>query len=304
MVENRYDAEKPILESMRLAGAQIPCGTNIQVNKKEILKAIDWAKENEVDHLLTPEGSLSGWVHGWEEKIDEIREALKEIEEHAKGIGLHLGTNFIENETCGLIQRNEIRHYNKAGQLRGSTMKTLPILGAESALPRDQKRDELCVIDLYETSIDDVFPTDEHSLAAGLICNDLYGAQEDYLMRPLTAVFKEMGVLDLIFHATNGVKIPEGEPHYDVFEKWHEGHLRMAAWSTGIPILTVDSCTDWQWEGDEDEVETYTTSSTSGLIHPIGGWEVTAPRRGRHYFKYDYTPLRRSLYDPLTGKEL
>ena len=44
---------------IRFGGAQIPVGINIQANKKEILKAIDWAKENKVDHLLTPEAALS-----------------------------------------------------------------------------------------------------------------------------------------------------------------------------------------------------------------------------------------------------
>mgnify|MGYP000609517741 CR=1 FL=1 len=29
-------------KSLRLAGAQIPVGTNIQANKREILKALDW----------------------------------------------------------------------------------------------------------------------------------------------------------------------------------------------------------------------------------------------------------------------
>ena len=40
---------------MRIAGAQIPVGSNIQSNKIEILKSLDWAKQNAVDHLLTPE---------------------------------------------------------------------------------------------------------------------------------------------------------------------------------------------------------------------------------------------------------
>ena len=47
-------------KTTRIAGSQLPVSTNIQFNKKEILKAIDWAKENEVKHLITPEGSLSG----------------------------------------------------------------------------------------------------------------------------------------------------------------------------------------------------------------------------------------------------
>ena len=49
----------------RLAGAQLPIGIDIQWNKKEILNAIDWALENEVDHqdllkILTRR-TLPGW---------------------------------------------------------------------------------------------------------------------------------------------------------------------------------------------------------------------------------------------------
>ena len=66
---------------MRLAGAQIPVGTNIQANKKEILKALDWAKENEVDFLSTPEGSLSGYANDWITKIDELKDAEKEVKD-------------------------------------------------------------------------------------------------------------------------------------------------------------------------------------------------------------------------------
>ena len=58
---------------LRLAGAQIPVASNIQLNKIELFKAIDWAKKNEVDHLLTPEGSLSGYqdTNGKEREIIE-----------------------------------------------------------------------------------------------------------------------------------------------------------------------------------------------------------------------------------------
>ena len=49
------------MTSIRLAGAQIPVTQDIQYNKKQIFKALDWAKDNQVDHLVTPEGSLSGY---------------------------------------------------------------------------------------------------------------------------------------------------------------------------------------------------------------------------------------------------
>ena len=39
--------------TIRIAGAQLPVSTDIQYNKNEIFKALDWAKENNVKHLVT-----------------------------------------------------------------------------------------------------------------------------------------------------------------------------------------------------------------------------------------------------------
>ena len=216
---------------------------------------------------------------------------MKEVEDHAKDkVGLHLGTNFKEIESSGEIYRNEIRHYNRSGELRGITFKTLPIFMMESALPRDQDREPVVVVDLLEESTD-IF-TDgkvhEQSIAAGLICNDLYGGNE-VGKTPLTTHYKDMKILDLIFHATNGAK--------------NNAYLRMAAWNTNIPILTVDSCTTWEWDGSEDEVDKYRTSSPSGFVSHLG-WQIQAPRFGRQYFKYDYTPPEKTYFDQQTGKEV
>ena len=294
-------------KTIRLAGAQLPVGTDIQLNKREILQAMDWAKENEVDHLLTPEGSLSGWYGGWECKLDELKEALKEVEDHQKklGIGLHLGTNFKETEPCGDFLRNEIRHYNKGGDLRGLTIKALPIFGTECVLPKDQKRDPIVVVDLLEESIDQLVDDKiyEQSIAAGLICNDLYGSGEIGVL-PITTMFKQMNVLDVVLHATNGRKMPEDDPCFEVFDLWHEAHLRMSAWNMGIPILTADACTMWDWDGNEDEIDTYRTSSTSGFVTPHEGWVVTVPRYGRQYFKYDYTLPGKQYFNSETGEEV
>ncbi len=120
---------------IRLAGAQLPVTVDIQANKKEILKAIDWAKENEVNHLLTPEAALSGYMSGWQKNMNEITDALKEIEEHQSksGLCLHLGTNNKEPDKYGDVFRNQIRHYNPDGVLYGTTFKYYPI-PEESAL--------------------------------------------------------------------------------------------------------------------------------------------------------------------------
>ena len=68
------------MTKIRFAGAQIPIhDEDIQYNKKEIFKALDWAKENNVDLIQTPEACLSGYGVLWQEKIDELFEALKAV---------------------------------------------------------------------------------------------------------------------------------------------------------------------------------------------------------------------------------
>ena len=47
--------------NIRFGGAQIPVTPFQQKNVKSIKKAIDWAAENNVDYLVTPEASLSGY---------------------------------------------------------------------------------------------------------------------------------------------------------------------------------------------------------------------------------------------------
>ena len=46
---------------MRIAGAQIPVTNDVKTNFEAIMKACEWAVENKVDYLFTPETSLSGY---------------------------------------------------------------------------------------------------------------------------------------------------------------------------------------------------------------------------------------------------
>ena len=269
---------------MRVAGAQIPVSTSIQKNKQEILKAIDWAKENEVDHLLTPEGSLSGWCSGWQNRVDELNEALREVEKAQieSGIFLHLGTCYEENEEIGIINRNQIRHYHRKGYIQGVTNKTFVVNG-ENCLGRDPVRDPVSLIEI-----------DNLSCIAGLLCNDLWGHHEQG-SRPLTTLYATVPELSLIVHATNGAKVPDDDPSFVPFDAWHNGFLHMTAYSCGIPILTVDACTPWDWDGeDESMIDKFRTSSQSGVITK-DGWLTDVPRYGRQYFYCDIKLPKRHL---------
>ena len=264
---------------IRLAGAQIPCGTNIQINKKEILKALDWAKENDVDFLLTPEGSLSGYETRWQNKISELNDALIEVEEHQKklGVGLHLGTGFREAEPIGLVFRNQLRHYSKDGKLLGCTNKTLT-LDSEGVLARDPTKEQLVSVPLI---------SDIHSM--GMVCNDMWGShnrEQTSIITMMNYLLEYRPEIQLIFHSTNGRKMNSDELMYDVYWDWHNSVLRLNAAYT-FPILTVDSCSSWQWDGDEEWVDKFPTSSQSGFID-YSGWKTDVPRYGRQYFYHDY----------------
>jgi len=279
--KNAQGIELPT-QIIRIAGAQIPCGTNIQANKVEILKALDWAKENQVDHLLTPECALSGYLHGWEQKIDEIKDALKEIEEHLSNCNLclHLGTNFEEEYFYEkAVNRNEIRHYDKGGLITAVTYKTFVLNDKESVLGK-QEYEPISIVNLIEPSQETPYVPQ----ATGMICNDMWGASEAR-KDPLPTKIKNMH-LDLILHATNGRKMELDDPQMIVFDSWHDAFLRMTAANVIIPILTVDSCSDWEWDGSEETAEYYHTSSQSGVID-INGWQTDVPRVGRQYFSYD-----------------
>ena len=277
--------------TIRLAGAQIPVTVNIEKNKQEILKAIDWAKDNEVDHLLTPEAALSGYMSDWRENLDQLTDALKEIEEHQSksGLCLHLGTNYKEPDKYGDVFRNQLRHYNPHGILYGTTFKYYPMPG-ENVLAKDSK-EPVVPVQLIES---DSKNPDEIPMAVGLLCNDMWGYGEGGNI-PISNKALDLKRLDVMFHATNGRNYPDNDFRRDVYDSWHDVHFKMTVVNCAVPILTVDSCTPWNFIGEED-INEYQTSSQSGFIDFLG-WKTNVPRRGRQYFHYDLdvseTPITR-----------
>ena len=264
---------------IRVAGAQIPVTKDLEYNKKEIFKALDWAKENEVDHILTPESAISGYCNQWYNKLEQIESLLKEIEEHQKkcGVALNLGTCFQEPEGFGKLNRNQIRHYSKSGILSGITNKTW-VLQSEDCIGRDNVKHGLAGIPLDEDNPGG--PT-----AVGMICNDMWGWNEDaHTIRNDTQ--RRKYAVDLIMHSTNGRNFLEDDPQYLPFNTWADAFLRMTAYKTLIPILTVDACTQWDWDLNEETIDQYPTSSESGFID-FTGWKTSVPRYGRQYFYYD-----------------
>ena len=302
-------------KTIRLAGAQIPVSNDIQFNKKEIFKALDWAKENEVDHLLTPEAALSGYKPEslWDNK-DELEEALKEIETHIASnnidILFHLGTLFIEPETQGSINRNQVRHYEgRDGQCHiFSRTNKIACVGADDfVIPGD----EINVLKLPHR-------TDREYIMATLICNDMWEWDDNHMLN-----YKMSSKVqpDIIFHATNGVKFTpdmlrdKSKPEFsdvkynnkflrDNFDAWHESHLRMTAVQSCATIVTADSCVPWYWDPlkDESTIDNFMTSSGSGILNPLGIRLTDVPRYGRQYFYHDINDhTKEKCFDLITS---
>ena len=276
---------------IRIAGAQIPVGSDIEINKKEIFKALDWAKENSVEHLLTPEGSLSGYCTDWKQKLPQLFESLQEVEEYQKkcGVSLHLGTNFQEREDRGDIFKNQIRHYNSKGHFQGATNKTF-VLGDEGVLARDHEEEPMISIPLeYSGNAANLIIPNEvrtaDSFAIGLICNDMWGANDLNQEALVLKVAGQHPEIQLIFHSTNGRKFADNDFRWRCFDSWHRGVLDLTSMFV-YPILTVDSCTRWDWDGSEDTVDEFKTSSQSGFVD-FNGWQTDVPRKGRQYFYHD-----------------
>ena len=71
------------MKTLTVGGCRIPVSLDIKANLAEIKKAIDWAADNSVDIMCTPECALSGYM--WQPtsqedpKVIEISAAIDEL---------------------------------------------------------------------------------------------------------------------------------------------------------------------------------------------------------------------------------
>jgi predicted amidohydrolase len=273
--------------SVRFGGAQIPCTPYIGRNVSTIKTAIDWAAENNVDYLVTPEASLSGYSIHFAREMQVLVDALTEIEKYAasKQVGLCLGTLWIEKGPPGNedkhIKRNQIRYYSKDGRFVGATNKSvLTPLDTEIGIVKSE------VLTGIVLPFQDRFvPT------AGLICADLYGHNSNE--GGLPHKFFKIGA-KLIIHPTNAERGID-EFRDELENIWLEGNIRRVSYSL-MPMVVVDNC--YMMTGEEYNGNTTTQSGVC-----VGGrWVASAPRTGTHYFYYDF-PID-SITVPLTDEQL
>ena len=250
--------------ALRVAGAQIEVTPDVDANVGRIRGAIDFARAESADILLTPEGSLSGYTSHFD--TDRVREALRDVAAYAEAasVGLALGTCFLEPDDGRCY--NQIRFYTAAGEFLGFHNKTLTC-GSLTEPPKGE-------IEHYAVRPLRVFRFGEVTLG-GLICNDLW-ANPGCTPGPdthLTQQLARMGA-DVIVHAVNGGR--SGNEWSDVAWRYHEANLRMRARAGRLWIVTVDSCHPLELR----------CSAPSGVVNTGGDWVCQAEPQGERLFAY------------------
>ncbi|MEX2683330.1 MAG: carbon-nitrogen hydrolase family protein [Candidatus Sigynarchaeota archaeon] len=243
---------------LRVAAAQIAVLGDIDLNVEAINNAIDFAASAGADILLTPEGSLSGYTPKFDQsRVEhELEGIVKKTSGH--GLGLALGTIFVEPDDGGTY--NEIRFYSKNGIFLGfhsKILRTTDEMKDYASLP-------LRTFDFHGITI------------GGLICNDLW-ANPECTIEPdphLTRLLAGMGAR-IIFHAVNGGR--SGLPFMETIRNYHESNLRMRAQADKVWIVTVDNCFPFNLP----------CSAPSGVIDPQGNWVVKVPHQGEQMFVHD-----------------
>ena len=254
---------------LRIGFTQIQCSADHKQNLQQLIKCVDWAYENQVDLIVTPETSLSGYYPEFHSQ--GLVDSLQLLENHArdKSIAVCLGTLWKESD--GSV-RNQIRSYNKLGQLVSTHNKILL-----TKLDLDCGVTQGTSLNLIPIEAEDHEGNICNIIAAGLICADLYGA-EGCVNLPKLA--QDNGA-KILLHSTNANRNVD-ETHDKVTRDWNTAHLQMISWLSKMPIVTVDNsaCPNGElWDGP--------TSSPSGVLIN-GEWAITVPDTGNHMQYWDF----------------
>ena len=250
---------------LRVATAQIAVTNDIDANVQTIFSAIDRATEEKADILLTPEGSLSGYTHLFDQAKVEKALATVVAKASSQHLALALGTCYEESDDGK--RYNQIRFYDQKGAFLGFHNKILrcgsmtePTKGEiEHFDARPLRTFSLCGITV-----------------GGLICNDMWAnpgctpMADPHLSQQLVGKGAK-----IIFHAINGGR-NGGDWSRNVYWPFHETNLRIRAQTGKIWIVTADNC----------QPTDIPCSAPSGILQPDGQWAVKAPNQGEQIIVY------------------
>jgi len=243
-----------------IAGLQMNVSKSIEENEGVIIRHLNSLKGKNIDFLITPEGSLSGYNS--EFNGSELKEALTKVLTVAKSVnvGLILGTCYKDiidgKEYC----YNQARVYLPDGTFLGAYSKILTCSPLDN--PGTGEMMEYVQGSVKTFSINDIN-------VGILICNDLW-ATPGYTTIPnpyLPWKMKEAGA-QIIFHIINSGTNLE-------YRTFHEASVELWAKTLKIPIVEVNAA-----HGNEE------INAGSGIISKKGEKMKSVINKGEQLFIY------------------
>jgi predicted amidohydrolase len=250
---------------IRVAGAQLPVGRDIEANVAAITRAIDFAAREKADVLVTPEGSLSGYVTDFDAAATD--KALKTVLERAKAarVALVLGTCF---QSADGRRYDAQRFYDKDGSYLGFHAKILLCRRTSDPLGRGE-------IDSFQTSPLRTFNL-QGLTVGGLVCNDMWANPEWTPMDDphLSQKLSEMGARMVFVSANTGRGIG---PERAVSRAFHDSNVLMRARAGKLWLVVVNA-------GDPDVTPNKILHVPSGVVTPDGTWAVQVSPIDEQFF--------------------
>jgi len=247
--------------NLRIAGLQMDVSSNIEENESTIVRYLNSLKDQNIDFLITPEGSLSGYTSHFDG--DELKKSLVRVQEVARNlnIGLVLGTCYKESIDGKEYCYNQARVYLPDGTFLGAYSKILTCSPLEN--PGTGEMMEYVQGNIKTFSVNNV----EFGI---LICNDLW-ATPGYTTLPnpyLPWKMQEAGA-KAIFHIINsGTNL--------MYKDFHEASVELWAMTLKMPIIEVNAA-----HGSKE------INARSGIINSEGKRTKTADSTGEQIFIYD-----------------
>jgi predicted amidohydrolase len=250
---------------IRIAGLQMHVTNDITKNKEHILKGIGEAAVEGASFLITPEGSLSGYTHDFDQV--ELLQALQVVRDAARklNVGLMLGTCYKEAIQEMEICYNQVRVYLPDGYF----------LGAYSKILRCSTLDLPGTGEMVEYGEGTLKTFDWKGYRFGiLICNDLW-ASPGYTTMPnpyLAWRLSQMGAQFIVHCINSGTA--------EKYKAFHESSAELWALSLKIPIIEVNAA-----HGEEP------INAQSGFIDATGERILRVPDTGRQFFIINFEPV-------------
>lgn len=250
---------------LRVAVAQIPVVRDITANIETISRAIDRAAGEKAEVLVTPEGSLSGYTHRFDQA--RVEAGLKKLvaQASAADLALALGTCFVEPDDGQCY--NQLRFYDAAGKFLGFHSKTLRC--GTMTEPTEGEINHFAARPLKTFQLKGI-------TVGGLICNDMW-ANPGCTPMPdphLSQQLVQRGA-KIIFQAVNGGRDGSAWSR-EVYWPFHETNLRIRAQAGKVWIVTTDNC----------HPADIPCSAPSGVLKPDGNWAVKTPDQGEQMVVY------------------